>query len=119
MKTKAIYLAIFLFAFVNSIFSQNTNEVADDSLTWYIYIGGKTSGDYIKAKTAAAKEWGLKTDYFYGDCVGTFDFMHAKFEEKNKPVYVYLLNNFGEDWAIDFEELLQKEIEKSISAQND
>jgi len=119
MKTKNIYFAFFLLIFMNTSFSQNNNEPVKDSLTWYIYIGGKTSSQYIEAKTIAAKQCGLKTNYFYGDCVGTFDYKKAEFDRKNELVYAYLVKNYGVDWATDFQEQLQIALEKLTSIENE
>lgn len=102
MTVKKLLLALVstVFSFVLSAQSNSEN----DSLTLYTYIGGKADMSYVKAKEQVAKKHGLKTEFFYGDCGGTFDYKASEFEIKNRPAFGHLENIYGVNWKEQFEE---------------
>lgn len=88
---------------------------SSDSLVWSIYIGGKSDMSNRPYEEAIAKNWGIHLVYFFGDCIGTYDYKNEEFKESNKTVFQYLTENFGEDWYTKFNQevtALRKESEK-------
>lgn len=115
LEVKAFILVIFLVtSILNNLFSQTPKDrkVYQDTLTWYIYVGGKPHIRRIKCEEKMARSWGVKTVYFYGDCGETYDFKVKEFEEKNKVVFEYLKMKYGENW----EEKFYKEVEKEFES---
>jgi hypothetical protein len=90
-----IFIIVFLTIHSGNLFSQRNLDktVSKDSLTWHIYIGGKPDKGRLKAVEVVARDWSMKTDVFFGDCVGTYDYKAKEFEKKNKSVYEFLVQN--------------------------
>ncbi len=112
MKNYILFSLVF-FTFIS--FSQTDKTSSQDSLTWYVYVGGKTDHQWLTANLNVAKNMGIKTEYFFGDCVGTYNFKQVEFEEKNQCVFSYLIENFGKDWKIEYDKQVQLELKKLSS----
>jgi hypothetical protein len=112
MKNLFLVLCSFILS-LSPLAAQNTSNVSTikDSLTWYIYVGGKPCMDCLKAREIAARNWGIKSNVFFGNCVGTHDYKAKEFEIKNKDVYEYLTQKYGVNWK----EELKKETEKHLA----
>lgn len=78
--------------------------VENDSLTLYTYLGGKPDMTYIEAIKQVARMNGLKTEFFYGGCTGTFDHKEAEFKTKNRPAFKHLKYIYGANWLEQFNE---------------
>lgn len=102
MTVKKIILA--LVTTVSSFVLSAQSNSENDSLTLYTYIGGKPDMSYVKAKEQVAKKHGLKTEFFYGDCGGTFDYKADDFITKNQPAFEYLKSIYGANWKEQFDD---------------
>ena len=102
MTIKKIILGLVSVIFSIGLSAQSNTE--NDSLTLYTYIGGKPDINYVKAKKQVAKKNGLKAQFFYGDCGGTFDYKEAEFKTKNQPAFEHLKKIFGTNWQEQFDE---------------
>ena len=106
MTIKKIILSLFSVIFSIALSAQSNTE--NDSLTLYTYIGGKPDINYVKAKKQVAKKYGLKAQFFYGDCGGTFDYKGAEFKTKNQPAFEYLKKILGTNWQEKFDEEIRE-----------
>ena len=106
-----ILILVLMTIYSDNLFSQSNPDktVSKDSLTWHIYIGGKPDMGTLKACEVVARNWGIKSDFFFGDCGGTYDYKEKEFEVKNKIVYEYLVQKFGENWKDKFDKEVEKE----------
>ena len=106
MTIKKIILSLVSVIFSIGLSAQSNTE--NDSLTLYTYIGGKPDINYVEAKKHVAKQNGLKTQFFYGDCGGTFDYKKAEFKTKNQTAFEHLKKIFGTNWQEQFDEEIRE-----------
>jgi hypothetical protein len=93
--------------------AQSVEPATQDSLTWYVYIGGKPDMTRVKAEKTVANNWGIKMDYFFGDCGSTYDYKDDEFADKNKPLFKFLEGKYGEDWQVEFDKQTDVEWKKN------
>ena len=101
-------IIISLVSVIFSIGLSAQSDIENDSLTLYTYIGGKPDMTYVEAKQQVAKKIGLKTEFFYGDCGGTFDYKEAEFKTKNQPAFEHLKKIYGTNWREQFDEEIRE-----------
>ena len=103
MTFKNIIILIIVFTCSIELIAQSDSDSQTDSLTLYTYIDGKPDLTYVEAKKQIAKDLGLRTEFFYGDCGGTFNYKASEFKVKNKPAFDSLRKIYGADWVEQFE----------------
>lgn len=97
----------------HNLLSQTNKNSIEDSLIWHMYIGGKPDMKKLECRENVARRWGIVIEYFYGDCVGTYNYKAKEFEDKNKMVFEYLKQKFGGNWLEKFNKEVENEFEHS------
>jgi hypothetical protein len=98
-----------------SVVLDGVAQSTTDSLTFHVYVGGKPDRGWIEARNIVANRWGFKTEFFYGDCGGTFDFKAKEFEVLNQPVFEWLSTHYGQDWKEKFDAEMKEVVESRRS----
>lgn len=79
-------------------------KIEQDTLVWKIYIPGKSDMSNRKYQEEIAANWGIKLEFFFGDCTGTYDEKIQEFEKENQAVFAYLENKYGNNWREKFDQ---------------
>lgn len=114
MNIKNIFLILtFIFLSVTCK-SQNNMEMQNqsDTLTWYIFNGGKPNGRILLAQLKVAKDWGVKTEVHDGECNGDPAHKLEEFEKKNIPVFQFFKTKYGDNWKELYDKAVEEEIKK-------
>ena len=64
-RVKNIFLLFTLITFYNSVSSQTHSTMESKTLTYFIYIGGKPSKNWVDATKIVANRWGFNVDFLY------------------------------------------------------
>lgn len=116
MKTLFLLFALMAVLQVHSYAqsdSKSDNAQTQDTLTWYVYIPGKSESTRREAEKKVAAEWGIRMSYFFGDCTGTYNDKIEEFNKQNETLFAYLSDKHGQDWKRQFDKQVDEKIKKN------
>ncbi len=109
---RLILILFFHLVVLTYLNAQSEFESTVDSVTLYIYIVGKPDLNYVKAKKNIAKSIGLRTEFFFVDCEGKFEYKATEFKLKNVSAFKKLEDVYGNNWNEKFESEIANAINK-------